>query len=163
MIPTIQLWEITASTRFDSGDRRIKWQIEFPAYTWGKEFDLKKLVSAELWIDQVFGKVDFLMEYRPDGDVCWHRWHEWCECTARNSAEDVCNPVAYPLDEYKDSFRSTITLPLPPNECQRVTNRPVNVGYQFQPRLTITGWCRIRGLLLHAEKVQRALYQNLVR
>jgi len=39
--------------------------------------------------------------------------------------------------------------------------RPGNVGYQMQPRLTVKGFCRVRGLLLHAEQVERKLYTNL--
>lgn len=159
---SIQLWELTNFARADGDDKRITWRIEWPAFTWQSEFDLKKLVSDELWIDGLWGEVLFFMEYRPDGDVCWHKWHEWKLCSSRNSCEDVENPVCYPLEPHCESFRSTITLPLPPIECQNVSARQVNIGYQFQCRLTITGWCRIRGNLLHAERVSRKLYEGLV-
>jgi len=173
---SIQLWELTNAEKFDGGppevpgqvvtgsirDHRVEWQIEFPAYTWNKEFDLKKLVSAELWVDKLFGFVDFTMEYRPDGDVCWKLWHKWQQCSARNSAEDVHNPTSYPLELRRESYRSTMTLPLPPASCESATGRPSNVGYQQQIRLTVKGWCRIRGMLLHAQPVERKLYENLV-
>lgn len=159
---SIQLWEITDYLKFEADDTRVTWVIETPAYTWGHEFELKKLVAAELWIDKLFGEVVFNVEYRPDGDVCWHFWHSWKECTARNSCEDEESPVCYPQTDYRESFRSTVTLPLPPIECQNVSNRPVNIGYQFQIRITVKGWARIRGLLLHAELVDRKTYQNLV-
>lgn len=172
---SIQLWELTDFLRTDvhapqqvadvladnTTETRVTWQIEFPAYTWNQEFDMKKLIGAELWIDKLFGEVHFLLEYRPDGDVCWHKWFEWDQCTARNSAEDVHNPITYPLKGYRESYRSTATIPEPPEECQEVSNRPVNRGYQFQPRLTIKGWCRIRGILLHAEILERDLYSDI--
>lgn len=162
---SIELWELTDFRRDDfnlAGDDRVTWIIEFPSFTWGKEFELKKLVSAELWIDKLFGTVEFTMEWRPDSDPCWKVWKKWKQCSARNSCEDVINPICYPLEVFRESFRATMTLPRPPENCESTTGRPAHIGYQFQTKLTIKGWCRIRGLMLHAEPVDRKLYQNLV-
>ncbi len=41
-------------------------------------------------------------------------------------------------------------MPKPPVFCQTGgQRRPAHWGYQFQVRLVIKGWCRIRGMLLH--------------
>lgn len=162
---SIQLWEITKSDRLDfnlNGESRINWQIEFPAYTWEQEFLLKKLVSAELWVDRVWGEVVFKMDYRPDGQTCWIPWHEWKICSARNSCEDPTNPICYPITPFGEGYRQTMTLPKPPEQCATESGRPSNIGYQFQCRLTITGYCRVRGLLLHAEPVERKLYSDTI-
>ena len=159
---TINLWELTDYSKTENGDNRITWIIEFPAFTWGQEFNLKELVSAELWIDKLFGEVEFTMEWRPDGDPCWKLWQKWKACSARNSSEDAFNPISYPLTPYRESFRATMTLPKPPQTCESITGRPAHVAYQFQPRLTIKGWCRVRGLLLHAEPKMRKLYESMV-
>lgn len=159
---TIHLWELTDAERFENGDNRVIWQLETPAYTWGQEFLLKKLVSAEIWADKLFGEVIFLMEYRPDGDPCWHKWHEWKKCSARNSCEDPINPVCYPLTLNRESYVQTMTLPIPPEDCNNPMGRPTYIGFQMQIRLTIKGWCRIRGLMLKALSVERGLYQDLV-
>lgn len=143
-----------------SGEDRVTWVIEFPAFTWGDEYMLKRMVSAELWLDKLYGTVEFTMEWRPDSDPCWKLWHKWKECSARNSAEDCANPIAYPLVINRESFRANRTLPVPPTICEAITNRQANVGYQMQCRLTIKGWCRIRGLLLHAMKVADKLYHS---
>jgi len=156
-----QLWELTQADRFENGDNRITWVIEFPSYTWGDEFKLKKLVSLELWIDRLYGSVDFNLEYRPDGETCWLPWHRWEECCPRTSCEDHNNPICYPLLAHGESYRSTRTVPLPPPSCQTATGRPSNVGYQFQPRLTIKGYCRLRGVMLHAQPMLRELYAGL--
>lgn len=165
----IELWEITQSDRFENGDNRVTWIIEFPAFTWaqqGREFDLKKLVSASVWVDRVFGTVDLQMQYRPDQYTCWQDWKRWSECAARNCQEDVNNPCGsngYPVpNNYREQYRSGMALPLPPNTCNPLSGRPMNVAFQMQPRLIITGFCRLRGLLLHAEVVERALYDNTV-
>ncbi len=160
---SIEVWELTSGDRFENGDGRVTWYSEFGAFNWNRDFQLKKLVSAELWIDKLFGEVDFTMEYRPDGDVCYHPWHKWKLCAARTSCEDVNNPVCgYPAQGFRESFKSTITLPVPPTACETISARPLNVAYQIQPRLTIHGWCRVRGLLLHAELVERQLYAAMV-
>jgi hypothetical protein len=162
----IEMWELSASNRFDSNrfdtSARITWYAEFPSFTWGDFFKLKKLVSAELWVDRVYGEVVFTMEYRPDGQTCWIPWKTWKICSAKNSCEDLRNPVCYPIVPFGESYRATQTLPEPPSSCASATGRPTNIGYQFQPRLTVKGFCRIRGLLLHAIPVDRALYQGLV-
>lgn len=163
----IELWEITDFEREDhnkDGAKRITWIMEFPAYTWGDENVMKKLVGAELWVDRLIGTVDFTMEYRPDGQVCWNYWHSWKKCSPKNSAEVLENPITYPLTPCKDSYFNSMTLPRP-DENKRATFagscRPATHGYQFQPRLVITGMCRVRGLYLHAEALGRKLYDNL--
>lgn len=160
---SIQLWELTDFDRTENGDQRVTWQIEFPAYTWGQEFLLKRLSKFELWIDKLFGTVNFKMEYRPDGEACWQFWHEWKECSARSSCEDLINPVCYPLTPYREGFRQTVVGPEPPNaKCEASSGRPMDVGYQFQVRLTITGWARVRGLMLYAYPVERETFMGIV-
>jgi hypothetical protein len=159
----IDLWELTIGERFEFTDQRVLWQMEFPAFTWGKEFDLKKLVGCELWIDRIVGRVDFTMEWRADGETCWHKWHEWFVCTPRNTAENCNEPITYPVNptELGPSFRQTMTLPKPPDNCVSATGRPAHIAYQIQPRLTIKGFARVRAILLHAEPYERKLYAGL--
>lgn len=162
---SIQLYEVTDFQRDDFntfGESRVTWITEFPAYTFGQEFLLKRLISAELWVDKVYGEVVFNMEYRPDGDTCWHPWHQWKLCVAKSSCENPTNPVCYPAEIYREGFKQTLTLPKPQEKCQQNSGRPINVGYQFQPRLTIKGWCRIRGIVLKAEPVEQSLYHDKV-
>lgn len=147
----IELWEITNYERRERGDNRITWSFETPAYTWGDEFAVKELEALELWLDRIYGTVMYRVEYRPDSDPCWHHWHLWQLCSARNSAEDVTSPVSYPLTGYRESYRSTAVLPKPSmTECATGMGRPAAIGNQFQLRITIKGFCRVRGLLLHA-------------
>jgi hypothetical protein len=164
---TFHLWELNPSggLRTDinaSGENRISMSIEFPAFTWEQEFLLKKLVSAELWIDRLFGTVEFTLEYRPDGDPCWHPWKIWQVCSARTCTESVYNPCDYPTGLLGESYRSTMTLPMPVESCASVMGRPANILYQCQARLTIKGFCRLRGFLLKAYPVERQLYSNNV-
>lgn len=159
---SLQLWELTVARHTDNGDNRIDWIVEFPAYTWGREFGLKELMTLELWLDDIRGTVEFSLDYRPDSDACFYPWHTWQICAARDSNEKL-NPQTSPYPTpYGPGYKSTITMPHPPLKCASFTGRPAYMGYQFQPRLTIHGWCRIRGLFLHAIERDRELFAGKV-
>jgi len=165
---SIQVWELTNFLRTDlnaqnpgqGGESRVTWVVETPAFTFGDEFSLKKLATLEVWLDKLFGNVDITVEWRPDSDPCWLFWHRWKECAARTSEEDCTNPTSYPIAQYRESFRATRTLPRPPTNCTSATGRPAHIAYQFQLRITITGWMRIRGLMLRAEPYLDRLYHQ---
>jgi hypothetical protein len=146
----MELWELSTNGQFENGNNRVKWRVEWPAFTAGEEFDLKKLLTCELWVDQIFGKVDFLLEYRPDGEACWIKWHAWSKCIATGLNQ-------YPGTPNKPGYAETWTMPRPPEQAEVQTGRPSDQGFQFQPRLTITGYCRIRGLMLFMSECKRQL------
>lgn len=169
---SIQLYELTTFERSDfnasktaadpDGESRVTWIAETPAYTFGNEFILKRLETLELWFDKIFGEVIFKVEWRPDSDPCWKLWHQWKHCFARNSCEDVNNPVCYPIAPFREGFRATDTLPRPPKNCESAMGRPAHIGYQFQLRITVKGWCRIRGLRLFATQFDQKTFHNKV-
>ncbi len=160
---TIDLWELIIGRQRDDEDNRVTWVVETPSFTWGDEFKLKKLVGMELWVDRLIGTVVFQVEWRPDSATCWLMWHKWKECSVRNSAEDPVNPITYPLLEFGPCYRATMNLPVPPNDCGPCNvNRPAAIGYQMQLRLTIHGFCRIRGFQIFAEPVAKQPYIGLV-
>lgn len=161
----IQVWEMTTTDRFDSevgldGDR-VTWYFETPAYTFGNPFALKELETMELWIDKLLGTVEFEAYYKPDQHPCWIKWRAWKECTTKSCAEDAEATSCYPVEFDCESFRATVTLPKPPVECIGESSRPSNLGYQFQVRLIIKGWCRIRGILLYALPRQKRPFENM--
>lgn len=159
---SLELWELTNSQRTENGDNRIDWIVEFPAYTHGKEFQLKEALCLELWLDDVHGTVDFSLDYRPDSEACWYPWKKWQVCWARNGNEySLADPSPYPT-ACGPGHESTITLPRPPQACNRSTGRIARIGYQFQPRLIVHGWCRIRGIYLHCAERDRMLYDRMV-
>lgn len=163
----IEVWEMTTQDRFDSqvgvGGNRVTWYFESPSYTWGNPFALKQLDSLELWIDKVLGTVEFEAYYKPDSWPCWIPWHAWTECAAKSCAEDEeATECSYPTQQFCESFVATRTLAKPPKVCIKSSDRPSDRGYQFQVRLIIKGWCRVRGLLLHALPLDKKPYENIV-
>lgn len=169
---SIQVWELTRDSRTQNGDNRVTWLIEFPAFTGGSEFELKKLRAAEIFVDKIFGTVDMTLDYRQDMNPCWSEWGRTSFCSARNTQETMQNPVTetvvypYPYPSpgvFRENYCFPVTFGEPPAPCSpsSCTRRPGNWGYQFQPRLTITGWCRIRGILLYMENREKGLYEDL--
>lgn len=162
----LEVWELTNFAKNDSvaiGGNRVQWFFETPAWTWQKEFEMKKLDGLELWVDRVSGTVEFQFQYRPDADACWTDWANTKFCSAANSCEDANNPICYPIQEYCEGNKFPIVLPTPPvpTKCQPLNNRPANVGYQFQVRVNVKGFCRIRGIMVFAIPVERKPYEGL--
>lgn len=147
----IELWELTDFARRENGDNRIEWYFETPSFTWNEPFSMKELDGGELWIDQLSGTVDFDAYYRPDQYPCWIPWAHWTECSSRGPQEDVPPiEIPYPTQPYCDQYRAPMVLPKPGVICVPGQSRPSNLGYQFQFRLVVRGWCRVRGLILYA-------------
>lgn len=160
----IQIWEIPNFSRFGTGDKRVQWYVEFPAFNAGKPLELKLLDSAEIWLDKVYGAVSVLVDYRPDFSPCWKNWHLFNVCAKRTNCED--NPsdpdCFYPSESNQECDKMPLVLPHPPSECLPCNKRPSNIGYQFQVRLTITGWCRVRAIILHMLPRKQEPYAGLV-
>jgi hypothetical protein len=161
----IQLWELTNDERFDynaTGETRVTWYFETPAYTWGKELELKQLDGMEIFLDKVFGTCDILLEYRPDSDPCYKLWDKKSVCVTHNCAEDVNNPVCYPTQpNYREGYKMPLVFGTPPVSADSMGIRPSNVGYQFQFRVTITGWCRVRAVIPYVIKYDRQPFDGV--
>jgi hypothetical protein len=158
---SIGIWELDASTITDNGDNRITWQIETPSWTWGKEFETKRLDGAEIWCDRVRGTVEMDIWYRPDSETCWQYWTGTTFCSAKNSCENWEFPVCYVTQPYGENYKFPIVLPTPPApDCQSMNARPMSIGFSFQMKLVIKGFCRVRGILAYAVPFQRAPFLN---
>jgi hypothetical protein len=162
---SIGIWELDAASRTDNGENRIEWFAEFPAWTWSREFELKKLDGGELWIDRIFGTVDLTVYYRPDAAACWEFWTQTQFCSSRSTCEDESNTHCYPSQYYADygeGHRFSITLPTPPApSCSAANNRPSNIAFQFQTKVVVKGFCRIRGILVYAVPFNKAPFSGM--
>ena len=127
--------------------------METAAFTWqtsGLEVKLKQLKGGELWVDKVFGTVDMDVYYREDADPCWRFWMHTTFCAARNCYELDPVVACYPPAAFREGYRFPIVFPEPKAGCDSMGVRPTTIGYQFQVKVLIKGWCRVRGLLMYA-------------
>lgn len=161
---TIDLWELTNFAQFDNntfGESRITWVVETPAFTCNDENQFKELDTCHFWFDRIFGNVVVQVQYREDGNNCWHDWAKFKMCAARNSAE--AGEPSYPLMEFCETDQRPVVLPKAPQfDCNSANQRPVNLGYQFQIKLTIKGFCRLRSIRMFCFPKDRQPYQGMI-
>lgn len=159
----IEVWEITRDGLRDNGpsDNRINWFVEFPSYAFGDLKQLKRLVGGRIWYDNVVGDCLFTLEYRGDSSQCWNLWTAWEDCSSRSCVEAEI-PCGYPVQPLCPGNKSPASFPKPPSKCDPSNNRPTNIAYQFQARLTVKGSCDIRGFFLQAEPVMEQAYYRLI-
>lgn len=159
------IWEMTTASRTQNGDNRVTWNVETPHFTWsqaGQEFRLKQLSGGKLWVDKVAGTVEMTVYYRVDADPCWRFWHKCQFCASR--CEDLYDSpiLAYPCEPKREGYAYTTTLPEPPlPKCDSMNVRPTTVGYQFQVKFLFKGWCRVRGIMLHALRREEEQYSGI--
>lgn len=153
---SIELWEITNWSKTDEGDRRIPWLIETPAYNCGAPFQQKILDTVKFWFDEIFGTVDVEVYFREDSNPCWHPWTAFRLCTARDDGASPYPTILCPGGQIP------VTLPTAPaSDCNVMQKRPCNLGYQFQLRLQIKGWMRVRGIVPFMQPKEEAIYYGL--
>lgn len=162
----IEVWELTSNELFDlndSGEARITYVVETPSYTWDRLFTLKELDTMELWVDKVFGTVDFTVYMRPGQHPCWEYWHHWQICNPKNECElpNAPTPCNYPENPYQPCYKAMMTLPKPRTTCESCSGRPMNIDYSFQFKIVVHGYCRIRGLIVHAFERDRQPYDQI--
>lgn len=142
----IELWEITANDIFDNLSRRIEMFYETPAFFDGLE--LRQLSYGEMFVDQLTGRVDFDVKFRPDQYPDWKDWHSWSECA--NYQDCTLTNCADP-GNYQPQYRARMRLPTPADTCITEDNRPARRAYNFQARVAVTGSARVKMLKLHAD------------
>jgi len=149
----IELWEITANDLFDNMSRRIESFIETPALFDG--LNMRELFGGEIWIDELSGRTDFDLKWRPDQYAGWFDWHSWSECANYQSCTLTnCEPIP----NLQKQYRSKMRLPKPPEGCSVEDNRPANKAFLFQLRLAWTGSNRIRGVAAHTWTIDEEPY-----
>jgi hypothetical protein len=164
----IDLWELTTTEKFNanaSGQARTQWSFETAAYAWGDTAVLKEIETFKFRMDRMVGTVEFRLEFKPDDYPCWLPWRSWKECSASDCTELFDNPCAdtgYPHEPFCELFKSYMTMPKPPTTCIPSSGRPANQAYTFQLRLTIKGWCRIKGIYGFALPRMEAPFNNIV-
>ncbi len=83
-------------------------------------------------------------------------------CVPRTNQE-TGNPAAYPSVPYcEQDIRPMVMPKAPAYACQGANQRPVNMGYTFQLRLVIHGFCRLREVRVFAFPVERQHYKGIL-
>lgn len=121
----------------DNSVNPIVWGFESPIIFRDEDprrRQFKRLLNGEIFIDDLIGRVDFQVWYRPDDYPCWIPWLAWSECADNTLAGQT------------PQFRPEIGIGEPTGRlCDPVTNRPFREGFYFQVKIQIVGQCRFKG------------------
>lgn len=149
----LELWELLPSSSSQRGDNngattlRVARAMELRSEDFGAPFDLKRLDGGVMFLDQVEGTVDISLQYREDAQSCWRNWHSFQVC----STMTTCSPAECTIPgNLQSQSKSKIRIPTPPEDEDEIGHKMARVGYEFQPRVLITGKARFRGLRMNA-------------
>jgi hypothetical protein len=147
---SIGIWEITRDDPFDSpGPGRqtpIQWEFWTKAYDWNQPQFLKRLDSAELWVEQVLGNVDFSVQFKPDQYPGWVCWNTWSECATIQNCSSLTNPAV--------QYRPKMRLPTPTEASDPVIGVPYRNVFEAQMRVAVTGHAWVKRLRMNAYEIQ---------
>ena len=154
MTGKLELWEVRSDKRLDEDEVPIEWAIVPRQMDFNAKWTMKKLITGELYVRNMYGTVEFDVDYRPDDYLCSVDWAEFSECATTEICEDDACAV---LVNRHPQYRTRMQLPQPADECNTVANRNMRFAYKFQPVIKVRGAVTITGLRLIAETVDDTL------
>lgn len=168
---SLRLFELVDRGEYDilpTGRKtRVQWSVETGMMLAGTGqrgagvFDQKRLESAELWVDEVWGTVEIKSWYRPIGTVCWVPWRNNITlCATTNLCTDLPTGECQDTTVFKPQYRSRVGFGKPGDVCEFGTNRPAHTSEGFQLRLEILGHCRIRGLRVLGRLLDEPVFET---
>ena len=147
----IELWELSRADKSDNnGSKRIVWSHEDRSCSFG-DTGLLQLITGEQFIDELYGRATFTLQFRPDQYPLWLDWTAWSECsTFQDCNPPVCGEPQTGPKQHRLQYRPNMMFPRPPDGCEADVDKVFDQGYEFQVRQTIEGYCRIKRLMLAA-------------
>lgn len=147
----LQIWEITTGDTedqvSDSTFTPIEWEWQTRAFNFGTPFGQKRLDYGEIWIGDLRKSVTFWTGYRPDQYPGWVPWNCWTECaTVDNCGIGGCLPIQLGQPQYRYKLRLPVVRP----DCSEILGIQYRLLFDVQMRVKISGWCRIKGVRIHA-------------
>lgn len=104
-----------------------------------EDLSYKRMINGEIAVEDLIGKVDFQVWFKPDDWPCWIPWHQWTECSKPKTVSN------------KPNFRPRMGLgETPASYWDETNNRNLREGYHFKLKIQITGHCTFKGIKLFA-------------
>jgi hypothetical protein len=156
-----EFWELSKEDKFDNTDGRIKSFLETRAMFGKNPFELTRLESVELFLDEVAGKVDFTLFYRPDQYPCWVEWgRAQSECAEWRDTRGVLAICVDPVVR-RPGFKTRLNFGQPVDIDLDADDKPSRLGYDFQFRIEWEGKCRIRKMIARFTPVPDETYPQV--
>jgi hypothetical protein len=143
----IVLWELTTDAKFDDDTVPINWAMELPSYNCGDSDAFKRLETGRIIVTNLVGTLSGTVKYRTDESPCWQSWTSINVCSKYKDCGP--GPCSGP-HTYREQERTPVKLNMPPDSFETTgTMRKYRTGYEFQPRLELTGFASIRQFRLY--------------
>lgn len=155
---SIELWELDTDNYADTFDfvtgetkTSIQSVIETRSMDCGDARKLKKIKSANIYIDELADNVSLQFYYKPDQYPNWVPWTTVNLCANVSQCQIIppngsCNVWA----QRQNQYAANIILPEPTSGDNPLTGTPLHFGYEFQVRIVATGKFRMRMFVLNA-------------
>ncbi len=161
----LELWEVLNDDAASNDDgTSISMSLEGARYAFSQanqygiappnNFTAKRLYGAQLFLDQVEGTVNGELQYREDGNAPWRSWGSFSVCATDCSAPGDCSAPS----NLQRQTRVKVRFPTPPELIDPSNNKYTMVGFDFQPKLDISGYARVSGFRLLAYEEQEFPY-----
>ncbi len=148
----IQLWEVlpTMTDAIDDNDANpIIWSLETPGMLPDpnpKNPIYQRIEDGFAWVQDVRGRVDFDVFFRPIEYPCWTRWHRFSICGERTACTVDPLTGCANIRTTPPQSRTELGFGKPAGACDPIEDRPLTDAKEFQFRLVIQGHCRIMSL-----------------
>ncbi len=155
----IQLWEVlpTMTESIDDNDANpITWSLETPGMF--KQPDPRNPIYERIedgfaWVQDVRGRVDFEILWRPIEYPCWQRWTRFSICADRVACTTDPLTGCADIRNVPPQSRTELGFGKPEGACDPIEDRPLTDAKEFQFRIVIQGHCRILSFNFLASKV----------
>jgi hypothetical protein len=160
-----RLWEILTDGRDDialscgSGAvvSRVESLVEYPSINFGLQKNRKRIERCDVWLSGVDGTLDVDVFWRTDNSQKWSEWDEVETCAKTTDAAVIAPHVWKNLLPEQRPQVKTFTIP---DGVDGVTKYGLQVGFEFQIRLVVTGKCQLEKVMIYATPVDDPDYAN---
>lgn len=159
----VELWEMTTDNEIadqyntstggviTTQTKPISCLLQTRAEDYATPLELKRLVMAEIYIDDVADNVVLTISYKPDQYPNWIPWQTVTLCSTVSQCAPNPNPNVCFFQIDARSYAARLLLPQPIDSCNGMTSKPLREFHECQFQLTWTGHMRLRRFFTHAK------------
>lgn len=153
----IEIWEFDTSAINDEGNVPISRSFDLPSFNCGDSDRFKMLITGRFIISGLVGNLDVVVKYRTDLSPCYQPWDSVTVCA---KYQDCAPPVCLGPHTYQEQQRTPIKLRVPPDGFDPISGIKYRTGYEFQPRIELSGHAGIRQFRLYTLDTPESLARD---
>lgn len=162
-----RLWEFVESQQTDTyytcagtavlTESPVPMIAEYPTRAWGNATELKVLQRCDLFLSEIEGGCEVAVYFRPDNSQKWEFWDRI----------EVCAEVTDPEGQTPHIWKNLLGQERPQiktfsitDDRNRLTDKALKVGFQFQIKTVLLGKAKFHGLNIYAQPIAQTQYAD---